>query len=438
VERILIASWGVPERWGANKSQDQGRYLWDEVNYVIEDHEERSRSSLKPLVSKLNPKKVILVVVDTVIGEEFEDYEDLCRKVEKYYQEFCKKIQLPLTPEVIVAPGVGDFEKAKFEGEMTDFYYFVSFELAKRLISTEGELDLILDLTHGLNYAPTLLYRSLHELLGVLAYTRKIQLRVYNAEPYLRGVESHPGGVKTLRIHLVESKEIQPRLSAHRLSKEGGRAYLLKPVKKSSRGKSGRAVGMEEKETKELNAFLSSIVNGLPLALFTFYPGNELEEKLKDACERWRQSVECLKEEKMVVRRRMRFTEDFMRCVRLWVAARSFGLERKEEASLEELKELSEKLFEPERMKWALISTTLKGLEKEIGSKERDKEWTPLSELMKSGGFSRRNFLAHAGLEYNVTEVRISSGKLWLRYSKEQRKRETVLKACRGGLFRPR
>jgi len=431
VERILIAPWGVPERWGgANKSQDQGRYLWDEVNYVIEDHEERSRSSLKPLVSKLNPKKVILVVVDTVIGEEFEDYEDLCRKVKEYYQEFCKKIQLPVTPEVIVAPGVGDFEKAKFEGEMTDFYYFVSFELAKRLISAKGELDLILDLTHGLNYAPTLLYRSLHELLGVLAYTRKIQLRVYNAEPYLREIKSHPGGVKTLRIHLVESKEIQPRLSAHLLGEKDEKAYLLKPVEKSSQGE--RAVRIERKETRELNAFLSSIVNGFPLALLTFYPGNELEEKLKDACERWRQSVECLKGEKIVVRRRMKFTEDFMRCVRLWVAARSFGLERKEEASLKELKKLSEKLFKPERMKKALINTTLKGLEKEIRNKERDKKWTPLSELMKSGGFSHRNFLAHAGLEYNVTEVH-TSGKL--RYSKEQR--ETVLDACRGGLFRP-
>jgi CRISPR-associated protein Csx1 len=158
-------------------------------------------------VNKLNPSRIILVVVDTEIGKEFEDNEDLCRKVEESYKKFCEEIQLPLTPEVIVAPGVGDFEKAKFEGEMTDFYYFVSFGLTKRLTSAEGELDLILDLTHGVNFAPTLLYRSLYELLGVLAFTRKVQLRVYNAEPYRKGV-------KTLQIHLVESREVQPRLSA--------------------------------------------------------------------------------------------------------------------------------------------------------------------------------------------------------------------------------
>jgi CRISPR-associated protein Csx1 len=416
VERILIAPWGVPERW-------------EKVNYVIEGHEESSRSSIKPLVSKLHPNRVILVVVDTAIGEEFEDYEDLCRKVEEYYKKFCEEIQLPLTPEVIVAPGVGDFEKAKFEGEMTDFYHFASFELAKRLISAKGELDLILDLTHGVNFAPTLLYRSLHELLGVLAYTRKVQLRVYNAEPYRKGV-------KTLQIHLVESRGVQPRLSAHLLGEEDGRAYLVKPVRKPPQGESMRAVRIEAKETSELNAFLSSIANGLPLALLTFYPGKELEEKLKEACDLWRRSVECLKEEK-IVRRRMRFTDDFMRCVRLWVAARSFGLGRREEASLEELKELS-KLFKSEGMKEALVSRTLAGLETRIGgSKKGIGEWTPLSELMeegKSGGFSPQNFLAHAGLEYNVTEVRISGG-VRLRYPESQRGK--VLEACHQGLFKP-
>ena len=423
MERILIAPWGLPKGW-------------KEVNYIIEGHEESSRSSLKPLVSRLHPNRVILVVVDTAIGEEFEDYEDLCRKVEEYYKKFCEEIQLPLTPEVIVAPGVGDFEKAKFEGEMTDFYHFVSFELAKRLISAKGELDLILDLTHGMNFAPTLLYRSLHELLGVLAYTRKVQFRVYNSEPYLRGVsESHREEVKTLRIHLVESREVQPRLSAHLLGEEDGRAYLVKHVRKPTKRGNVEAVRIEEKETKELNAFLSSIVNGLPLALLTFYPGKELEEKLKEACDLWRRSIKCLKDGKMVVRRGMRFTADFMRCVRLWVAARSFGLERKEEASLKELEELSER-FKSEGMKEALVSRTLTGLKNRLGSKERVKEWIPLSELMegKSGGFSPQNFLAHAGLEYNVTEVRISGG-VRLRYPKSQRRE--VLEACRQGLFKP-
>jgi CRISPR-associated protein Csx1 len=183
---------------------------------------------------------------------------------------------------------------------------------------------------------------------------------------------------------------------------------------------------------------LSSIANGLPLALLTFYPGRELEEKLEDARDLWRQSVECLKDEKIVVRRGMRFTDDFMRCVRLWVAARSFGLERKEEASLEELKELS-KLFKSEGMKEALVSRTLNALKpkiEEVEKKEKNRRRT-YSALGTHGEgkvwrISHQNFLAHAGLEYNVTEVHIS-GKL--RYSKKLR--EKVLNACQEGLFRP-
>lgn len=410
MERILIAPWGLPVGW-------------KEVSYLIGEKEERATSSIKPLVNELKPNKVILVVVDTAIQEKFGDYQDLCKKVEEFYRKYCEEaLLLPLAPEVVVAPGVGTFfpqgEKIRFEGEMTDFYYFVSFELAKRLISVEGELDLILDLTHGVNFAPTLLYRGLHEILGVLAYTKKVLFRVFNAEPFREGVEA-------LRIHPVESREIQPRLSPHLLGEKDGRAYLLKP------GSDGR---IEKEETDELNAFLSSIVNGLPLAFFTFYPKEGLEKRLKKACSLWREAIECGRSR--VVRRR-RFTEDFMRCIRLWVAAKSFGKERKEEVSLEELEDVAER-FRTEGMKYALIGRTLKDLKVEEDKRKKLGEgWVPLSEVMerKAGPFSPQNFLAHAGLEYNLTEVCVSDGTIKLRYPKSQRK--NVREACRWGLFNP-
>jgi CRISPR/Cas system-associated protein Csx1 len=69
---------------------------------------------------------------------------------------------------------------------------------------------------------PTLVYRALYEILGVMAYVCNIKLNVYNSEPYLKGI------TKKLRIHRIESREILPRLSSHILGKDDGRAWLIK------------------------------------------------------------------------------------------------------------------------------------------------------------------------------------------------------------------
>jgi len=72
-----------------------------------------------------------------------------------------------------------------------------------------------LDISHGINFMPTLTYRALNEILGVLAHTRRISLEIYNSEPVNKGIDG-------AAIHLVERRNtVQPRISSHPLGKTG-------------------------------------------------------------------------------------------------------------------------------------------------------------------------------------------------------------------------
>ncbi len=419
-----MAPWGLPK-------------AWRRVLYKFNGLEKESKSSLVPLIEKLKPDKIIVTVLDTSVQEKFNNYEHLCENVKKYYKEFCKnELDYEMNEEsIIVAPGVGTFkvkgQKVRFEGQATDFYYFLIFELAKRLVNVveQDGLTVYLDLTHGMNFMSTLMYRALYDILGAMAYAHKnITLNVYNAEPYT-------GDVDKLCIHQIEFRRILPRLSSRILGEYDGKAWLLKGY--SSEG--GETMRFKKEETAELNAFLSAIVNGFPLALYTFFPQKEeVRKRLEDAYECWRRHIECRDENGEIhVRRGLRFEEDFMRCVRLWVAAETFGIGRKEEVYLDELQKQSERLFWREGAKRGLISRTLEEIKER--AENVGEEWESLREVFsrsgkRVGNFSPSNFLAHAGLEYNVTEIRTEQDRLKLRYS--QGMRNDVVKACCSALLR--
>jgi CRISPR-associated protein Csx1 len=279
---------------------------------------------------------------------------------------------------------------------------------------------------------PTLVYRALNEILGVLAYTKKIKFIVYNSEPYKEGVAKY-------QVHIIEERErIQPRLSAHPIGITGA-CNLLAINKEEDKDLSMRIYEVsrvKSDELRKLNAFLSSVVNGLPLALFTFYPDeSNLLERLESVVNTWKQNIVC---DEKSVRRKLKFTDDFMRYVRLWLASRSMALRKKEEVSLEEIKNVNERLFRHYGLTSKLISRTLSDLEETLKEVNQFDNWKKLNEIIEStgkevGNFDPQNFLAHAGLEYNVTEIQYK-GNVLLRYKKE--KINDVLNACKEGLFK--
>ncbi|MGC9069675.1 MAG: TM1812 family CRISPR-associated protein, partial [Thermoprotei archaeon] len=128
------------------------------------------------------------------------------------------------------------------------------------------------------------------------------------------------------------------------------------------------------------------------------------------------------------------FTEDFRTYTKVWLASKFFSLEKSPEVEREKVKEFI-RFIKHDGLKYSLLSRTI-GVDLERIEDHCDNQWRKLGELFtrKVGDFDKQNFLAHAGLEYNVTEIRKEDNKIKLRY--DMNYKEKIINACIEGLFK--
>jgi len=410
-ERICIATWGNPQNW-------------EDVNYVLDEDSDYGKTSLKLLQRKIEPDMTVLIGLDT-LARRGSSYEEVRESAEGIYRNYLEKFGLTVD-KIIIAPGVGEFKEKVdgidinkiFIGEMSDFYSYILHEL-EEILPIE-DLEVHLDLTHGINFMPVLTYRAVMELVEIIP--KKVKLFVYNSDPFSKGVGR-------LRINRVESSEIPWRPNFIKLSNS---MELLRPIDLNESEKE-KLFKYELKEykgakkgIKELNAFIGSIVNGLPLALFTFYPEIELLDRcIEETMKIYNNYVE-VSDEKMGIRvkRRLSFGRDFPSLIKLRLIARALrelGVERKSEVELAELNELREKLFQRNERMNAMISYDLNEIEEKVGQAA---DWRKLKEFLGyKGNYDHRNFLAHSGLERNAVEVKRENDKILLKYCEDLIKR---------------
>jgi len=430
VRSILIATWGKPSAWSL-------------VSYRLGDKVERSHSTLPALLSHSDPRpeRAVLIVLDTVVERRFSSYGELEDSVRSSYLEFVREeVNVGLSClDVVVAPGVGRFKLdgggyARFNGSLSDFYAYVLFRLSGALLNLldgDGEAVVHLDLSHGINFMPSLTLAALRELLGAMALAEDVRLKVYNSEPYTKGVEE-------LAIHLVEDERILPALDARPLGARGECALLKARVESPEAREALRRARLSRGEAAELNAFLSSIVNGLPLALYTFCPdARGLMERLDEALELWRRMVVVARRgDEVVVEGRLAFADDFARLAVLSFAAAALRLSRRREVALDELDELRRRLFSRLSRKLdCMVSFDLDDVKGRAagGARRAAGRWIRLHEALgEAGGFDPRNFLAHSGLEKNVVELRAEGPSIKVRYADSELER--VADACLKGL----
>lgn len=424
---ILIAPWGDPENW-------------NEVTYKFDDFECRSKSSLTPLVNVIKPDLTVIIALDT-LAKTGNSYEELINETKNKIEENLKFVlnspNLKPSEEIIVAPSVGEFQNTVFKGRMSDFYAYLLFKLSQLIPC--NDVTFHIDLTHGINYTPSLTYRAIREIAGIMAVTKEIQIIVYNSEPYTADSGE-------LKIHVVEDSEVKPEpcleimgsdklLDANNLSPEQRKVIFRDELKESR----------EKLDYMENNAFLSSVVNGLPLTLCTFLPNiGDLENCLKNSVDVFRRYIHVSEEEKVTVERLLTFNNDFTTCTKAYLTARIIGVSRKAEVTLEELDDIREKIFSKVKKLNSIISVDLKGpnglertIENAIAENKDFDRWILLSEIM-GGNLQEaefRNFLAHSGLERNITEVKFDKDvlgggikKAILRYSEKDKAKKLALK----------
>ena len=413
VEKLLVAPWGSP--WGSSRKSPRG---WGLQTYIYEGVQLQSKTSLDILARKLRPDKVLIVVLDTLATTLINTssrygYRELTDHIRNEIKTYIKNETEELkgrTVEIIVAPGVGRFRNGVFKGNLSDFYYFMCWELAKRMVDFYHSLkEVHLDLTHGVNFMPTLTYLSLKEIISALNIFKsgegnRIKFRVYNSDPVV-GEE-----MQKLEIHVVE--ESTPILFTPRLrvwdtdlapiKPTSGEAELCKELysKKLNefRDMFNRGVAME------LSAFFGSIFNGLPLAVASFFPENvdEIETAIERVISVFRNHIKVeIGDNCLNVHRELKFTEHFKFMTFVWVFAKLLQSTevvecRMREVELNRLHTIKDRVF-----KWSDVLHIFLGREigavKEAIEREKPIKWTLLAHVLGEKGSDHidpRNFLA--------------------------------------------
>ena len=253
--KILIAPQGDPAGW-------------QETTYVMDKEHLKSKSSLKLLKQVINPDFCIVLASDTlaVEGSNYDEVKGSARaKIRKFFEE--NSID---NTEIFILPGVGKFKdrstqkEVHFNGNPTNYYYSLIFQLSKFFIQKlQGinSVEIHLDITHGINYMTVMTYRVLQEILSTLSIFFDVSLTVYNTDPAMPFSLS-----KEVKINKIENSKVLPI-----------------PIK--NRAKNIDLVSFNNKYKEEIlnlrntkirldkiNAFIGSLFNGLPLAVYTFFP----------------------------------------------------------------------------------------------------------------------------------------------------------------------
>lgn len=410
-------------------------YGWGEVYYSFRGRvlSRKVRSSLPLLYDCLRPDVVVVLVLDTVVEGDVEGYLEVRERVSGRYRDFIEdELGLRLGGgklSVIVAPGVGSFPNGFFLGDLKDFHVYILYELVKvflRYWVGGGRLEFYLDLTHGMNYMPTLTYRVVREIAGISAFFGDVRFSVYNSEPYTAQSSN-------LEIHVLEDAVMLPSPSRDGLR---DKPRLLEPrsLSESERREldrlQSRLVGEAGFKgltgmSRTVNAFLGSLVNGLPLALLTFLPASSGLEYILEEAERLYFDYTRVEphEGRLRVERRVSLSRDYAALAKAYYTAKlleNLGFTCGREAMLDELDRIREKLFSKDERLNALISIELERI-RGVRNRLPVGKWVRLNEVFEEGGgFDLRNFLAHAGFEWNITEVKKEEGKVILRYCEDE------------------
>jgi CRISPR-associated protein Csx1 len=424
VEKILIIPWGNPFEWGS-------------ITYVYEMNKNtkiamNTLCTLPILKEAIKPNRIIVIVLDTLANlinektneppieqREFSSYNNLLEDVKERIKYFVENKLKERFDDItlIIAPGVGVFKNIEVHGDILDYYHYITYKLAELLPVTD--MEVYLDLTHGINFMPVLTYRAVSNLLGLASYLRDVKLTVLNSEPYPRGVAKEKLKDIRLNIKSVENREVQP-----------------KPI-----------MSLLSDAFNRWNAFISSVANGFPLVLATFYP-KEMEVK-KEVDNRLNIFFKNIEVNGKIVKRCSKLDSDFKTLSKIYYLLRvlntidTFRHLPKQELTLEELRAISDKLFRNLPRIGVIVEEQIKHLEELLTTNGRpqsriESSWKPLLNYIKTGGISGsdsstertvRNFIAHSGFEYNVTMVRRFFDKLQFKYRSKEKVMSYAIKS---------
>lgn len=174
---ILVAPWGNPKDWKV-------------VTYNYNGKSFSSFSSSLALANLLNiaAKDTYIILSSTLISDACKDYNELVNKIKDNIYNFISGRDPRVTlPNLLVSIGIGKFTKTIHKGNIDLYHNYIYFNILSILKNTNNanKVNIHLDLTHGINYMPSLAKDAVELASATYAAIsgHKVNLHVYNSDP---------------------------------------------------------------------------------------------------------------------------------------------------------------------------------------------------------------------------------------------------------------
>ena len=369
--------------------------------------------------------------------------------------------------EIVVLPGIFDNynreeagKRLSFESNpRSEFLPLLTYTVFEKALEANAT-SIALDVSHGMNFVPTLALRAAEEAAAALAAAKiePVKLKVYQSDPYPPGFQKLERSKEdvckpsqdsveppSLRYNLILEKTFEPWDLTRYTSYEGGQVLKVLTDQKGCNLSDVQNL-LKEWALPLLGAFRLGALPQLAL-LAKAAPLRGFRKAVESAIECWKRKRIVQKGNTLRVVSGTRFASGFWALIharavlegtRKLISAR--GSAPPEEATLtpplekttvtlEELKSLK-KLLEGSKVVKMLVNREISKLEDQKG------QWS--SKYRSEGGDNgtfKRDFIAHAGFHIDVLEVRLVGKELEIRMKSDQWKRvkEVLCKVTQEG-----
>jgi CRISPR-associated protein Csx1 len=478
-ETLLITVWGNPETWSTVE-----KYTVELPENKAQQAEKPYKSTLGPLMDTYNHPKTLLYAPSTLEKpSKDKNYEQLVDEVKQYINSklndmlYCPK---PSQVETAIAPTIGSFRKNKeiykSKGSIEVYRSYTHITAYNKLMQ-QKPTEIIMDLSHGVNYMPTYLRQTTETAIAsyVLATGNTVKLLVYNSDPVAPRDRDTP--IEEATINLVEEKQIS-QWDAKQILYTQLHLHLLKPTHQPKPISSPLALPIPEHNKQEWRKLLENIMyfvksaelgQSLPLAYLINEINNTNIPELYRIAERFAYIKDCsdlidINDGIIVFKYALRYEAALS--ITLATSIRSKGWQEKPPYPLEYIKKISENYMTTATAR--LLENEAKQLKDRVGFVQKYlpqykifktpyvklinvgkmqteggksllddyRDQRPIDEktvreaekiIMQSDkqavkeGYDARNLVAHAGLEQNVTLVTVEGGKILLEYREDMR-----------------
>jgi CRISPR-associated protein Csx1 len=260
-ETLLITVWGNPETWTTVE-----KYTVELPENKAQQAEKPYKSTLGPLMDTYNHPKTLLYAPSTLEKpSKDKNYEQMVDEVKQYIASklndmlYCPK---PSQVETAIAPTIGSFRKNKeiykSKGSIEAYRSYTHITAYNKLMQ-QKPTEIIMDLSHGVNYMPTYLRQTTETAIAsyVLATGNTVKLLVYNSDPVQPRDRDTP--IEEATINLVEEKQIS-QWDAKQILYTQLHLHLLKPTHRPKPISSPLALPIPEHIEQEVKKLMENIM----------------------------------------------------------------------------------------------------------------------------------------------------------------------------------